>query len=161
MPLGTARQLKTAERFISDTFLAMNGDIVTSLNVRRLIDFHEHRGRIGTIALKKFEFEIPYGLVDAGQDSRIVNFREKPTLSFMVNAGIYVFERELFDYIPEGKVSSLETDIFPRLISEGKSLNSYEEAYWAEGFGRRASVPMLFKARSTSRPFCGTIYGVI
>lgn len=133
MPLGTAGQLKTAERFISDTFLAMNGDIVTSLNVRRLIDFHERRGGIGTIALKKFEFKIPYGLVDVGQDSQIVNFREKPPLSFMVNAGIYVFERELFDYIPKGKVSSLETDIFPRLISEGKSLNSfYEEAYWAD-----------------------------
>ncbi len=132
-PLGTAGQLKTAEPFIPDTFLAMNGDIVTSLNVRRLIDFHERKGGIGTIALKKFEFKIPYGLVDVGQDSRIMSFREKPSLSFMVNAGIYVLEKEVFEHIPEGKVSSLETEIFPRLISEGKVLNSfYEEAYWAD-----------------------------
>jgi mannose-1-phosphate guanylyltransferase len=132
-PLGTAGQLKTAERFISDTFLAMNGDIVTSLNIGRLVDFHRRKGGIGTIALKTFDFKIPYGLVDVGEDSRITSFREKPSVSFMVNAGIYVFEREIFKYIPEGKVSNLETDVFPRLISEGKVLNSfYEEAYWAD-----------------------------
>jgi len=133
VPLGTAGQLKTAERLIPDTFLAMNGDIVTSLNVSRLVDFHKHRGGIGTIALKTFELKLPYGLVEVGQDSRITGFKEKPLMSFMVNAGIYVFEKEIFQYIPEGKVSSLETDVFPRLISEGKVLNSfYEEAYWAD-----------------------------
>jgi len=85
-PLGTAGQLKTAERFISDTFLAMNGDIVTSLNIGRLVDFHRRKGGIGTIALKTFDFKIPYGLVDVGEDSRITSFREKPSVSFMDRA---------------------------------------------------------------------------
>ncbi len=133
VPLGTAGQLKTAEHLISETFLAMNGDIVTSLNIGKLVDFHKSRGGIGTIALKTFELKLPYGLVEVGQDSAITAFREKPVMSFMVNAGIYVFEKEIFQYIPKGKVSSLETDVFPRLISEGKVLNSfYEEAYWAD-----------------------------
>ncbi|MEM2488103.1 MAG: nucleotidyltransferase family protein [Thermoproteota archaeon] len=133
VPLGTAGQLKTAQHLVSGTFLAMNGDIVTSLNIRRLVDYHKSRGGIGTIALKTFELKLPYGLVEIGQDSRITAFREKPVMSFMVNAGIYVFEKEIFSYIPEGKVFSLETDVFPRLISEGKVLNSfYEEAYWAD-----------------------------
>lgn len=133
VPLGTAGQLKTAENLISGTFLAMNGDIVTSLNIGRLVDFHKRRDGIGTIALKTFELKLPYGLVEIGQDSRITAFREKPLMSFMVNAGIYVFEKEIFHYIPEGKVSSLETDVFPRLISEGRVLNAfYEEAYWAD-----------------------------
>lgn len=133
IPLGTAGQLKTAERFISGTFLAMNGDIVTSMNIKRLLEFHNNKGGIGTIALKTFELKLPYGLVDVGDDSRIVGFREKPSISFMVNAGVYVLEKEIFHYIPEGKISSLETDVFPKLISDGKVLNSYyEEAYWAD-----------------------------
>ncbi len=132
-PLGTAGQLKTAEEFISETFLAMNGDIVTSLNIKRLVDFHKKEGGLGTIALKSFEFKIPYGLVEIGRNSRITSFREKPTISYLVNAGTYVLETDIFRYIPQGKAMDLETEIFPKAISEGQKLNSfYEEAYWAD-----------------------------
>jgi NDP-sugar pyrophosphorylase family protein len=133
MPMGTAGQLKSAESFINGAFVAMNGDIVSSLNINNLISAHESFRGIGTIALKKFEIKIPYGYITLNKNQTIQRFEEKPTLSFMANAGIYLFEKRLFDYIPEKKVSSLETEIFPQLINRDEILNSYfENAYWAD-----------------------------
>jgi len=134
MPLGTAGQLKTAEQLVHGRFVAMNGDIVTSLNIANLVASHEECKGLGTIALKKFEVKVPYGYVTLHENNRSVQrFDEKPTLSFMANAGVYVFEPGVFDYIPSNRVSSLETEIFPELLASGEVLNSYyENAYWAD-----------------------------
>jgi mannose-1-phosphate guanylyltransferase len=132
-PLGTAGQLKTAEKYISDSFLAMNGDIVTSLNLRGLREFHKEHGGIGTIALKKFEVSVPYGHIELDADASIRKFTEKPTFSFFANAGVYVFEPKIFRYIPNDKVASLEKETFPTALAKGERLNGYhEEAYWAD-----------------------------
>jgi NDP-sugar pyrophosphorylase family protein len=132
-PLGTAGQLKTAERFVDGTFLAMNGDIVTSLNIGRLVEAHRMTGGIGTIAVKRFDVKIPYGYLTLGSNGMITKFEEKPTLGFMANAGIYVLEPKVFTKIPEGRSSSLETEIFPLLLSHGEIISSYyEDAYWAD-----------------------------
>lgn len=133
MPLGTAGQLKTAEKHLSDTFLAMNGDIITSLNIRKLIEVHLTKGGIGTIALKKFEVPVPYGHIELDENAVVQKFTEKPTFSFMANAGIYVFEPKIFSYIKPNAVVNLETEIFPVLLKNGEKLNGYyEEAYWAD-----------------------------
>lgn len=132
-PLGTAGQLKTAERFIDGTFLAMNGDIVTSLNIGNLLEAHRSFGGVGTIALKRYEVKMPYGFITTDERGEIKKFEEKPTLSFMANAGVYILERELFGMIPAGKPYSLETEVFPLLISNGMRMNSYfEDADWAD-----------------------------
>jgi len=133
MPFGTAGQLKTAEKYISETFLVMNGDIITSLNLRRLIDFHKKADGIGTIALKKFEVPVPYGYIEVDAKSNIQRFTEKPTLTFSANAGIYILQPKVFDYIPRNEIVSLETETFPTLLKNGERLNGYyEEAYWAD-----------------------------
>lgn len=133
VPLGTAGQLKTAEKCISYRFLAMNGDIITSLNIRRLLAFHKKMGGIGTIALKKFEVSVPYGHIELDANSNIQKFTEKPTFSFFANAGVYVFEPKIFRYIPDGQVVSLEKETFPTMVADGERLNGYlEEAYWAD-----------------------------
>jgi len=133
IPLGTAGQLGTARHLIDDQFLAMNGDIVTTLNIHNLVATHRMKGGIGTIAVKKFEVKVPYGHISIALDGKIERFEEKPTLSYSANAGIYIFERRIFDYIPEGKTSSLEREVFPKLISSGERLNAYfEDAKWAD-----------------------------
>lgn len=132
-PMGTGGQLKTAEPFIDDTFVAMNGDIVTSMDVRNLVRLHTIKPKIATIAMKRFEVKVPYGHVTTNADGSISNFEEKPTLEFMANAGVYVFEKRIFDYVPAGRVSSLETEVFPALISNKERPNSYfEDAYWSD-----------------------------
>jgi NDP-sugar pyrophosphorylase family protein len=129
--MGTAGQLKTAEQYIDDAFVAMNGDIVTSLNIHNLIKLHRESKRIATIALKRFEVKVPYGHITTDSAGTITDFAEKPTLEFLANAGVYVFEKRLLDCIPPRMVCSLETDIFPKLITKGeKPVSYYEEAYW-------------------------------
>ena len=132
-PLGTAGQLKTAERFIDGTFLAMNGDIVTSLNIGNLLQTHRTRGGVATISLKKYDVKVPYGFITTDGQGTVLKFEEKPTLSFMANAGVYILEPEVLSVIPKGRVSSLETEVFPGLIASGKRMNTYyEDAEWAD-----------------------------
>jgi len=132
-PLGTAGQLKTASGLVRDTFLAMNGDIVTNLSITNLVATHKKKGGVATIALKEFGVKIPYGHVSLDGSGKVTSFEEKPTLQYMANAGVYVMEPRVFDSIPPNKASSLETEVFPRLIAKGEVVNSYyEEAYWAD-----------------------------
>jgi NDP-sugar pyrophosphorylase family protein len=133
VPMGTAGQLKTAAGALKDTFLAMNGDIVTNLNVAKLVDTHRTLGGVATIALKEFGVKIPYGHIVVDGGGKVTAFEEKPTLSYKANAGVYVMEPKVLDEIPPGRVASLETDTFPRLIANGETINSYfESAYWAD-----------------------------
>ena len=132
-PLGTAGQLKTAAPFLDGHFLAMNGDIVTDLNVTKLVGTHTKARAAATIALKEFGVKIPYGHVVVDQGGRVTAFEEKPTLSYMANAGVYVMEPRVLGEIPSGAVASLETDVFPKLIAKGEAVQSFfESAYWAD-----------------------------
>ncbi len=134
-PLGTSGQLATAARMLSETFLAINGDIATTLNLRKLVEYHRSDASIATVALKKFTVDIPYGYVTVNSDnSRITGFEEKPTLTYMANAGIYVFEPEILQHLGSvGKVVSLERDVFPKLISGGYKLKGYfQDAFWSD-----------------------------
>ena len=132
-PLGTAGQLKTAEPMVDGTFLAMNGDIITSLNVGKLLEVHEGLGGVGTIALKRYSVKMPYGFITTDGQGRITKFEEKPTLDYMANAGVYVLEPKIFSSIASGRPSSLETEVFPLMLSRGERMNSYyEEADWAD-----------------------------
>jgi len=132
-PLGTAGQLKTAAGMVDSTFLVMNGDIVTNLDVTKLVATHVKGGGVATIALKEFGVKIPYGHIVVDGAGRVTAFEEKPTLSYMANAGVYVMEPRVMDAIPSGKVASLETDVFPKLIAKGEVIHSYfESAYWSD-----------------------------
>ena len=132
-PLGTAGQLKTANAFVDGPFLAINGDIITNLNITNLVATHRKKGGIATIALKEFGVRMPYGHVILNGDGKVTAFEEKPTLSYMANAGIYVLEPRLLEFIPQGRVCSLETETFPSVIAKGEQVNSYyESAYWAD-----------------------------
>jgi mannose-1-phosphate guanylyltransferase/phosphomannomutase len=132
-PLGTAGQLKTAEPYLDGRFLAMNGDIVTSLNIHKLVATHELKGGIATLAVKRFEVKIPYGQISIGPDGSVEKFTEKPTLYFTANAGVYIFEPKILSYIQSGRVCSLERETFPKLIESGEKINSYfEDTQWAD-----------------------------
>jgi len=132
-PLGTAGQLKTAGKYVDRSFVAMNGDIVTNLNIERLVATHRKLGGIATIALKEFGVKVPYGHVIVDGNGKVNAFEEKPTLNYMANAGVYVMEPRLLSSIPDGRPSSLETEVFPELISKGEKIGSYyEPAYWAD-----------------------------
>jgi NDP-sugar pyrophosphorylase family protein len=134
VPLGTAGQLKTAEPYVADErFLVLNGDIVTNLNISALLSSHEKTGAMATIAVKRFEVKIPYGHIMVKEGGLIEKFEEKPTLSYLANAGIYAMQHGVFASIPVGKQCSIEREVFPSLLEKGDKVGYYyEDAYWAD-----------------------------
>ncbi len=134
-PLGTGGALKNVEQFLADRFLVFNGDVISSINVPDMLRHHEENDCIATIALWEVEDPSAFGAVGLRDGSRITRFVEKPAAgkapSRCINAGIYVFEREVLGSIPGGKQVSMEREVFPKIIKKG--LYGYRfEGYWAD-----------------------------
>ncbi len=135
-PLGTAGAVKNVEKHIQDgNFLVLNGDILTDLNLKSLLDFHQQRGAAATIALTPVSDPTAYGLVKLGDDGEVTGFLEKPSWdqidTTLVNAGTYVLNSEVMGMIPAGIEYSFERGVFPRLV--GKGLFGFgSSAYWMD-----------------------------
>jgi len=132
-PLGTAGPLRLAKDALKETFLMMNGDILTDIDLFSMIDQHEETGAMGTIALTTVEDPSRYGVAKL-KGNQILEFIEKPKKeeapSNLINAGIYVLEPEIFKYIPNEGKAMLEKDVFPKLAKEGKLYGYPFEGKW-------------------------------
>jgi mannose-1-phosphate guanylyltransferase len=134
-PLGTAGAVANAARHLDETFLVLNGDILTDLDLTALVAFHRGRGAVGTIALTPVDDARPYGLVATDEDGRVREFREKPDrpVAGWVNAGTYVLEPSALDRVPAGGPVSIERETFPALIQAGDALFGYASRdYWMD-----------------------------
>jgi NDP-sugar pyrophosphorylase family protein len=98
----------------------MNGDSFLQLDIRKFIRFHHENGGLISMAVRRVSDAARYGTVDLDAHNRIVGFREKTGAHIhgIVNGGVYVFSREMLARIPDGP-TSLETDIFPRMLDCG------------------------------------------
>jgi mannose-1-phosphate guanylyltransferase len=134
-PLGTAGPIKFAADLLDDRFLALNGDVLTDLDLTALMRRHADRGAVGTLALYPVEDVSGYGLVRRTDDGDILEFLEKPDPSEVdtdeINAGAYVLERSVLDLIPAGRPVSIERDVFPRLVGQGL-YGCRLEGYWMD-----------------------------
>ena len=126
IPMWTGGAIKYAEELIGhdDQFLVLNGDIFTTIDYSELIRKHKENEAIATIALYKVKDPSRYGTVKLTDDNRITQFVEKAPLgkapSNLINAGVYVLDPEIFDYIPAGRPVSIEREVFPKLAEQGK-----------------------------------------
>ena len=131
--LGTAGALKNAEGFVKGTVLALNGDSYFDLDLDRLIQFHESkkartRRCLGTIALAEASDARGYGSVRIDRENRILSFEEKPEesdASTRINAGIYVLEPGILDFVQPLQKMSLERELFPSVLERGYHLFGY------------------------------------
>jgi len=135
--LGTAGALKNVEQFITGPFFVLNGDILTTLDLRKMIDEHKRLGGIGLLHLIRVEDPSAFGCVVHDEAHRITSFVEKPPRETAptneINAGTYLFEREILDMIPAGRKVSIERETFPEVIAAGKGLYSYTTSdYWMD-----------------------------
>jgi len=134
MPLGTAGAIKNVQRHLHGPFAVYNGDVVDTIDFDRLVKAHERGGGIGTIAVWPMADVSAYGVV-AIEKGRVVEFIEKPAKgeapSNLVNAGRYVFEPDVFDFIEGGRAVSLEREVFTRLIPRGLTAFRYE-GFWSD-----------------------------
>lgn len=137
-PLDTAGAIAFAARHagISDTFVVMNGDILTDLDVAALVTFHEERGAEGTIHLTPVEDPSQYGVVEVDDAGWVRRFIEKPTpdqtSSRVINAGTYVLEPSILDRMPEGRRLSIERVVFPHMVEDGTLAAMATDDYWID-----------------------------
>jgi mannose-1-phosphate guanylyltransferase len=147
-PLDSCGAVKNVEHLIDGTFLVLNGDILTSLDITALVAYHRERETLGTLALKAVDDPSAYGLVPIDDDGRIERFVEKPKSSSdivtnLINAGTYVLEPEALNYVPGGEPFSFEggvrsggrvdVGLFPLLLAEGEALYGFvSNDYWLD-----------------------------
>ena len=136
-PLGTAGAVRYAAQGVRDTIVVFNGDVLTQVDLRGLIDFHRARRARATIVLTPVDNPTAYGLVETDAASNILRFLEKPKPEEItcntINAGIYVLEPDTFDRIPDEVAWSIERSFFPSLIERGETfLASIYRDYWID-----------------------------
>ena len=126
-PLGTAGALRTVPE-LEETFIAMNGDILTTLDYADLVAFHREQGATLTIATHSKKVDIDLGVIET-RSSEVVGYREKPTLDYDVSMGIYVYEPRALEFLPEGVCQF--PDLVLRLLDAGEPVAAYRsEADW-------------------------------
>ncbi|MGH3089682.1 MAG: sugar phosphate nucleotidyltransferase [Rubrobacteraceae bacterium] len=137
-PLGTAGGIKNAERFLrgDGPVVVLNGDVLTGMNLRSAIERHEASEALATISLTSVEDPTAYGLVEVDHDMMVRRFIEKPSLdevtTNLINAGVYVLEREVLEMIPAGREVSIEREVFPRLQSRNRLYAHVSSSYWRD-----------------------------
>jgi NDP-sugar pyrophosphorylase family protein len=136
-PLGTAGAVRYAAQGVRDTIVVFNGDVLTQVDLRSLIDFHRGRRARATIVLTPVDNPAAYGLVETDQSGNILRFLEKPKpeeiTSDTINAGIYVLEPDTFDRIPADVPWSIERSFFPSFIERRETfLASIYRGYWID-----------------------------
>lgn len=140
-PLDTCGAVKNVEDRLDGTFLVLNGDILTDLDISALVAYHRERETLGTLTLTPVDDPTAYGLVPIDDDGRIERFIEKPrpeeVVTNYVNAGTYVLEPEILNYVPAGEPFSFERvregGLFPLLLAEGEALYGYvSNEYWLD-----------------------------
>jgi mannose-1-phosphate guanylyltransferase len=134
---GTAGAIRFAAEALGDRlegrFLALNGDVLTDLDLTALLAAHEERGARATIGLYPVEDSSAYGLVDHDPSGAVLAFTEKTgePVPGEINAGAYVLDRSVLDLIPAGQECSIEREVFPRLVGDGLFALRLE-GYWMD-----------------------------
>ncbi|HEX4081789.1 MAG TPA: sugar phosphate nucleotidyltransferase, partial [Acidimicrobiales bacterium] len=136
-PLGTAGSVLNAREELDERFLVISGDVLTDIDLSAVVDFHEQKGALATLALCSVENPLEFGIVITDEDGAIDRFLEKPTwgqvFSDTINTGIYVLEPEIFDFIPEGRAVDFSGEVFPAVLDAGRPIFGYvAEGYWED-----------------------------
>jgi len=136
-PLGTAGAVKNAERYLDSTFVVLNGDIFTDLNIADMLSFHRGKGAKVTIALTWVDDPCAFGVVETDSDGRVKRFTEKPSPTQVttnwINAGIYLLEPEVLKHVPANTHYMFERGLFPLLLELGEPVYGYPfSGYWLD-----------------------------
>jgi len=122
-PLATAGQLKTAEKFIDDTFVCVYGDSLFDFNLRKMIDVHKKKKSFATMSLCEHKTSIQYGVIDTNNNGKVLAWNEKPEIKSKINMGCYVMEPSMLNFIPKGKKYGMNYAI-KKAMSKRKTVSS-------------------------------------
>jgi dTDP-glucose pyrophosphorylase len=129
--LGTAGALSLFTEKPTKPIIVMNGDILTKINFQQLLQFHEESESMATMCVREYQLQIPYGVVRT-EGTRLCSIEEKPTERHFVNAGIYVLNPEVLNYIPENQYFDMPS-LFELLIKRQEKTNVFPiREYWLD-----------------------------
>jgi len=137
-PLDTAGAVRFAAEAagIADSFLVLNGDVLTDFDASALVELHRSRRAEASIALTPVSDPSRFGVVPTDSDGLVTAFIEKPPRAIaptnLVNAGIYVLETSVLDRIPKGRRVSIERETFPELVAAHTLYALASDAYWLD-----------------------------
>ena len=135
---GTAGGVKKCQHFFDEgkDFVVISGDVLTDADIAKGVEIHKKSGAIATIGVKEIASDLVanFGVVVRDKNGYITEFQEKPPVekakSNLINTGIYIFNYEIFNYIPENCFYDFAKDVFPKLLKEGK-INTFDVTqYW-------------------------------
>lgn len=130
-PLGTVGPLALIPT-PGESFFVANGDVLTTIDLKQLYEFHQASGAAATIAMHRRSVKIDLGVIEMNGDHSIKGYNEKPTLHYDVSMGIYVFEPCVIDYIPHGKYFDFPDLVHTLLAHDAKVCGFPFEGYWQD-----------------------------
>jgi len=135
--LGTAGAVKKNENFFNETFAVMSGDGLSDINLKKALSYHKKKKALATIVLKEIDFRFNYGVTLTDKAGQIKSFVEKPSwkdiFTNTVNTGIYIFEPEIFKFIPKNSFFDFAMDLFPLLLKKKQKVFGYvTKDYWTD-----------------------------
>ena len=129
--MGTAGALSLLQKRPKDDFFVMNGDLLTNVNFEYLHEYHKDSNALASICIRKYEMQVPYGVVNV-RANKVTSIEEKPTQSFFVSAGIYMFSPIVLDFIPKGVFYDMPT-LFSELLKQGFAVYPFFiREYWLD-----------------------------
>lgn len=137
-PLATAGQLKTAEKFIDDTFVCMYGDSIFDFNLRSMINQHQQKKSFVTMSLYEYKTNLPYGVIETTKTGKVIAWNEKPEIKANVNMGCYVMEPGVMDLIPKNIPYGMD-DVIKKAMAKKKLIGSIVSKKGFLDIGNKAS----------------------
>jgi NDP-sugar pyrophosphorylase family protein len=129
--MGTAGALSLVPSLPSEPLVVMNADLLTKEDFVQMIDRHVESGAVGTMAVRDFEMQVPFGVVSE-RDGRIERIEEKPVQRFVVSAGIYVLSPEAIPLVPKNVFFDMPA-LFDRLLQKGLRTRCHHiDGYWLD-----------------------------
>ncbi|MEM4389296.1 MAG: nucleotidyltransferase family protein [Candidatus Micrarchaeia archaeon] len=130
-PMNTAGSIYPARKEVKDTFVVVMGDHLTTVDLQKMVRWHREKRAVATLGLKRQGMPLEYGIAEVDKHGRITKFQEKPILTNLINAGVYVLEPEVFDFISPGK--DFAKDVFPAMLAAGRPVYGYVfDEYWMD-----------------------------
>lgn len=155
-PLGTAGAIKSAKKFINETFIVTYADILRELDIKKMLGFHEKKQAFATLNIYKREARGTKSMIIIDKDSQVIRFVERPLLNpvsddfIWANGSFYIFEPKIFDLIPENQKSDFGSDIFPKLLEIKKTIYGYPTIGYFIDIG---NIEKLELARKTFKKY--------
>jgi len=123
-PLGTAGQLKSAEKFLDDTFVCIYGDSIYQFDVCKMIRTHKEKKALVTMALMKYSTKLRYGFIYVDNGGKVKSWNEKPEFKGLINIGCYVMEPAFLKYVPKNSAVGMDK-IFLRVLNAKERVYSH------------------------------------